>query len=56
MNINFIALGTDFYIKNSMINTFFTLNIKSFVPRFHKMRYNFMNNDVDVAFLFWKDS
>ena len=26
------------------------------VPRFHKMRYNFMNNDVDVAFLFWKDS
>ena len=29
MNINFIALGTDFYIKNSMINTFFTLNTKS---------------------------
>ena len=31
MNINFIALGTDFDIKNSMINTYFTLNIKSYI-------------------------
>lgn len=26
------------------------------VPGFHKMRYNFMNNYVDEAILFWKDS
>lgn len=49
-----------------MINTFFTLSIKPLiltfcklnfgVPGFHKMRYNFMNNYMYIAFILWKDS
>lgn len=49
-----------------MINTFFALSSKPLilpfcklnfgVPGFHKMRYNFMNNYMDIAFILWEDS